>query len=248
MAFNEEIVVRAAAASSIPLISAVGHETDTTLIDFASDRRAPTPSAAAEMAVPVRLELVAELEGKALRLTKSLARLFAELRGQARAASRGLPDPKHLLDAAMQRLDDRAERLALALKTLVQARGQRLDGVARRIVPATLAAQLERARQRLGDIMPRLVHAAVRFVDRHEIRLAGLAGQLASWQQAQEKVLEKGYVRVRGDKGTVLTRAAEVAPGASLRLEFHDGIIGATASRDKRAPRETAPEKQGKLL
>src|SRR6266852_6539736 len=82
MAFNEEIVVRAAAASAIPLISAVGHETDTTLIDFASDRRAPTPTAAAEIAVPVRLDLVAELGGKISRLAGSLARLFSERRLQ----------------------------------------------------------------------------------------------------------------------------------------------------------------------
>jgi exodeoxyribonuclease VII large subunit len=248
MAFNEEAVVRAAAASAIPLISAVGHETDTTLIDYASDRRAPTPTAAAEIAVPVRLELVSELDGKGLRLTKSLTRLLGELRGQARAAARGLPDPRHILDAAMQRLDDRAERLTLSLRGLVRLGAQRLHGAARQIVPATLAAELERARKRLGDIMPRLVHAAVRSVDRHEVRLAALAGQLASWQQAQEKILEKGYVRVRGEKGTVLTRAAEVAPGGALRLEFHDGIVGATASREKRAPRDNPLDKQGKLL
>ena len=248
MAFNEEAVVRAAASSAIPLISAVGHETDTTLIDFASDRRAPTPTAAAEMAVPVRLDLVTELDGKALRLTQSLARLFAELRGQARAAARGLPDPRHVLDAAMQRLDDRAERLVLALKSVVRLGAQRLDGAARRIAPATLGGQLERARQRLGDIMPRLVHASVRFVDRYEVRLAGLAGQLSSWEKAQEGVLEKGYVRIRGDKGTILIRAAEVTPGSALRLEFHDGVVTATASRDKRVPGESAAEKQGKLL
>jgi exodeoxyribonuclease VII large subunit len=249
MAFNEEIVVRAAAGSAIPLISAVGHETDTTLIDFASDRRAPTPTAAAEMAVPVRLDLVAELDGKALRLTKSLTRRLVELRGQARAAARGLPDPRHLLDAATQRLDDRAERLVLSLRSLVRLGAQRLGGAARRIVPGLLAAELERARRRLGDIMPRLVHAAVRAVDRNEVRLAALGGQLASWHQAQEKILEKGYVRVRGDKGIVLIGAAAVAPGAALRLEFHDGIVTAAASREKRAPRDPlAAEKQGKLL
>ncbi len=249
MAFNEEIVVRAAAGSAIPLISAVGHETDTTLIDFASDRRAPTPTAAAEMAVPVRLDLVAELDGKALRLTKSLTRLLAELRGQARAAARGLPDPRHLLDTATQRLDDRAERLVLSLRSLVRLGAQRLGGAGRRIVPGLLSAELERARRRLGDIMPRLVHAAVRAVDRNEVRLAALAGQLASWHQVQEQILEKGYVRVRGDKGIVLIDAAAVAPGAALRLEFHDGIVSATASREKRAPRDPlAADKQGKLL
>ena len=93
MAFNEEIVVRAAAASRIPLISAVGHETDTTLIDFASDRRAPTPTAAAEMAVPVRLELIAEIDAKAMRLGGALARWLHERRTHLLGLARGLPDP-----------------------------------------------------------------------------------------------------------------------------------------------------------
>src|SRR6266702_1231206 len=112
MAFNEEIVVRAAAASAIPLIAAVGHETDTTLIDHASDRRAPTPTAAAEMAVPVRLDLVAEVGGKG-----------AQLAG----LSRGLPDPQDLLGAAAQRLDDRSERLRLAIAGRLDAARQRFD-------------------------------------------------------------------------------------------------------------------------
>src|SRR3977135_1385243 len=110
MPFNEEIVVRAAAASAIPLISAVGHETDTTLIDHASDRRAPTPTAAAEMAVPVRLDLIAELGGKAARLTGGLSRLFTERRLQLGGLARGLPDPQDLLGAAAQRLAHRPQR------------------------------------------------------------------------------------------------------------------------------------------
>src|SRR5712672_3887429 len=114
MPFNEEIVVRAAAASVIPLISAVGHETDTTLIDHASDRRAPTPTAAAEMAVPVRIDLLAELGAKAGRLTGGLARLFADRRLHLAGLARGLPDPQDLIGIAAQRLDDRAERLRLA--------------------------------------------------------------------------------------------------------------------------------------
>ncbi|MEL0012759.1 MAG: exodeoxyribonuclease VII large subunit, partial [Alphaproteobacteria bacterium] len=110
MAFNEENVVRAAAASAIPLISAVGHETDTTLIDFASDRRAPTPTAAAEMAVPVRADLIAQVAEDEARLTGAMTRL---LRGRAQemtALGRGLPAPRRILEGAMQRVDDWAER------------------------------------------------------------------------------------------------------------------------------------------
>src|SRR5579862_1869094 len=127
MAFNEEIVVRAAAASAIPLISAVGHETDTTLIDHASDRRAPTPTAAAEMAVPVRLDLVAEVAAKAARLSAGLSRLLAERRLRVTGLARGLPDPQDVLGAAAQRLDDRSERLRLAIAARFAAARQLLD-------------------------------------------------------------------------------------------------------------------------
>ncbi len=108
MAFNEEAVLRAAAACRIPLISAVGHETDTTLIDFVSDRRAPTPTAAAELAVPSRVELLADLAQEAARLVGALHRLAQERRLRLRQAERGLPDLPTLLGGARQRLDDRA--------------------------------------------------------------------------------------------------------------------------------------------
>src|SRR5215470_15631580 len=110
-AFNEEIVVRAAAASAIPLIAAVGHETDTTLIDHAADRRAPTPTAAAEMAVPVRAELAAQLAEHRQRMAGSLARLLDQRRLHLAGLARGLPDPQDLIGIAAQRLDDRTERL-----------------------------------------------------------------------------------------------------------------------------------------
>ena len=115
MAFNDEIVVRAAAACRIPLISAVGHETDTTLIDFVSDRRAPTPTAAAEMAIPARADLVADLAQKGSRLVGALHRLAQERRLRLSRVERGIPDLPALLGAARQRLDDRAERAVLAL-------------------------------------------------------------------------------------------------------------------------------------
>src|SRR5207248_403312 len=159
MPFNEEIVVRAAAASVIPLISAVGHETDTTLIDHASDRRAPTPTAAAEMAVPVRLDLIAELGGKAGRLAGGLSRLFAERRLRLEGLGRGLPDPRDLLGAAGQRLDDRAERLRLAIGGRLRTARQRFDLAAAGLRPAALAADLARARERLVDGDTRLAAA-----------------------------------------------------------------------------------------
>lgn len=126
MAFNEEIVVRAAAASRIPLISAVGHETDTTLIDFASDRRAPTPTAAAEMAVPVRAELLAQVFDTARRLVGASSRLVAERRTRVEGLARGLGDPRSLIEGHIQRLDDRAERLDMAVATALERRRTRV--------------------------------------------------------------------------------------------------------------------------
>src|SRR5579885_1766313 len=120
MPFNEEIVVRAAAASAIPLISAVGHETDTTLIDLAADRRAPTPTAAAEMAVPVRLDLVAQIGNIGGRMAGAMLRLLDERRLRVVGLGRGLPDPRSLLDAAAQRLDDRAERLGNGMQQFLR--------------------------------------------------------------------------------------------------------------------------------
>jgi exodeoxyribonuclease VII large subunit len=133
MAFNEEIVVRAVAACQIPVISAVGHETDTTLIDFVSDRRAPTPTAAAEMAIPARTDLVADLAQKVARLVGALNRFAQERRLLLSRAERGIPDLPALLGSARQRLDDRAERALLALPSLVARRRAVLTSVERRL-------------------------------------------------------------------------------------------------------------------
>src|SRR5665213_1263602 len=222
MAFNEEIVVRAAAASAIPLISAVGHETDTTLIDHASDRRAPTPTAAAEMAVPVRLDLIAELDGKTARLAQGLARLFSESRLHLAGLARGLPDPRDLIGGAAQRLDDRAERLRLAIRGRLDA--ARTGLAAARLRPAALAADIARARARLDDVAPRLATAAGRAVAEQRRVVEGLGGRLASLSDTHERRLREGYVVVRrGD--SVIADAAKVTPGW-LELEFHDGAAG----------------------
>ncbi len=154
MAFNDEAVVRAAALSPIPLIAAVGHETDHTLIDLAADRRAPTPTAAAELAVPARAELVARVTALAGRLVASLHRLAQEQRLRLGRAERGIPDLPALLGRARQTLDDREHRLRLALPNLLAARRTALTR-AERGMP-DLPGLLARARQTLDDRERRL--------------------------------------------------------------------------------------------
>ncbi len=170
MSFNEEIVLRAASACTIPLISAVGHETDTTLIDFVSDRRAPTPTAAAELAVPSRVELAADLAQKTARLAGALNRLTQERRLRLQRAERGLPDLPTLLGTARQRLDDRSQRLAMSLPNLLAARRAAYERTARFLpdLPSLVAA----ARLRLDEQAVRLRLALPAVVS---IRRAALA-------------------------------------------------------------------------
>jgi exodeoxyribonuclease VII large subunit len=227
-AFNEEIVVRAIAECTIPLISAVGHETDTTLADFAADLRAPTPTAAAELAVPVREDLLGQLAELALRKRRAVVRPVQL--GRERLASRAerLPRPEALLSAHVQKLDDMAERLRRGLgDRTVLARGE-LQRVGSRLSLPLLKARLDRAGDRLG--------AATRL--------------FASLDPA--RVLERGYVRVTGADGRTLVSRAAAAGEAALALHFRDGVLGAVPAASASArvtpkPRPTAPE-QGKLL
>jgi exodeoxyribonuclease VII large subunit len=177
-AFNEEIVVRAAAASAIPLISAVGHETDTTLIDFAADRRAPTPTAAAEMAVPVRAELVETVMDAARRMVGGMARMLEARRLRIEGLARGLPDVTGLLGVQMQRLDAVAERLGNAG---TNALGRRIQATALLAARLKSPAQIVDEAGRKVDAEGRALRTAMaRRMDRQEDRYEGLVGRLAS--------------------------------------------------------------------
>jgi exodeoxyribonuclease VII large subunit len=249
MTFNEEIVVRAAAASAIPLISAVGHETDTTLIDHASDLRAPTPTAAAEIAVPVRLDLLAELGGKTARLAGGLSRLFTERRLHLAGLARGLPDPQDMLGAAAQRLDDRSERLRLAIGARFAAARQRLDLASAGLRPAALAADVARARERFGDVERWLAAAIAGCIADKRDATDNFAGRLATHSEHHESLLARGYAVVWDAAATVVKDARTVRPGAALELEFYNGKVGVIAGGSRRPVRRSKPlEGQGSLF
>ena len=176
--FNEEIVVRAAAESAIPLISAVGHETDTTLIDHAADRRAPTPTAAAEMAVPVRLDLMAWVDGQEARLSRALTQGVGQRRQRLGDLSRLLPRPEALLSDPRQRLDRAEEALKSGLLRLVDRRGADLARMAGALRPAVLSGRLRTETGRLAERARRLAPALDRGVTRRGEALHTLVARL----------------------------------------------------------------------
>jgi len=150
--FNDEKVVRAVAASTIPVISAVGHETDTTLIDFVADMRAPTPTAAAEIAVPVRSELLAIVDDRSRRHFAALRRLLEGRRSEVRALARALPGPADLVAPSRQRFDLATARLGHALARATASHRRRLDGASARLRPASLDQAVKRQRRSLQDL------------------------------------------------------------------------------------------------
>jgi exodeoxyribonuclease VII large subunit len=212
--FNEEVVVRAAAASVIPLISAVGHETDVTLIDFAADRRAPTPTAAAEMAVPVRAELIARVDALVRRSLGGWLRGMDARRTELRAAARGLPDADELLAAPRQRLDTASERLSRALRAGIQLAFVRYARVSTRLAPDTLRTHVEVERRRLAVASDRSRNAFRTAHDRRAVRLQGLAGRLALAMRAN----------VTGHRNAI-ARDRERVQGLALRAERAAGTL-----------------------
>lgn len=229
--FNEEVVVRAAAASTIPLISAVGHETDTTLIDHAADRRAPTPTAAAEMAVPVRAELLGQLDGLGARLSQAALGGIARRRQRSADLARALPRPETLLEAASQRLDAWAERLPRALAGLTTLKRGRLGALPLR--PATLGARLDQGRLQLDDRAGRLAPAASRAISQRRERLEAI--DRLRQTLGYTETLRRGFAVVRAGQQVLTTRAA-AAGQTVLEIEFADGRLGVACAAAE-APR-----------
>jgi len=226
-AFNEEIVVRAAAESMIALVSGVGHETDVTLIDFAADKRAPTPTAAAEMAVPVRADLIVRVEKLSARAFSCWRHHQDGRRTELRAAARALPSRDALLAQPRQRLDTAAERLPRALIANTRQHHAAFALTAARLSPLLLQARVTRGRERARDQFARAERAVRVYLARRTGDL-DRAGQLLA-ALSYPAVLKRGFALVRGPDDRPLHSAAAIPAGTRLAIEFADGVVGATA-------------------
>jgi exodeoxyribonuclease VII large subunit len=274
--FNDEQVVRAAAASAIPLISAVGHETDTTLIDFASDQRAPTPTAAAEIAVPVRMELIAWTAEQSARLTRAARGHLDARRQRLSDLSRALGRPEALTEGARQRLDLWSDRLPGALRQAALVKRALFARSGGRIQPALLARFIEAERRHLDQWAARLA-PALRRRQEDEVRrlrqgradLDRLAGSLARAQAARlaqlvdrlaaldrtrqtlgyRETLRRGFAVVHAGEGLLTSRAAAEAR-VPTEIEFHDGrlALGPQSPTRQPPPRKPKGPDQGSLF
>jgi exodeoxyribonuclease VII large subunit len=216
--FNDEALARAAAGSAIPLISAVGHETDTTLIDFASDRRAPTPTAAAEMATPVLAELKAAVADYQRRLVACTERTLELRRNRLSAAARGLPRPDDILALARQRYDLAANRLGAALQRNAAVHERELVRTASRFTPALLERPRALKAQRVAELAARLSPAVLRRLERAEERLTSLDKLRLSLNP--ERPLELGFALVHRPDGSIVRDGAVLEAGEAVTLEF----------------------------
>jgi exodeoxyribonuclease VII large subunit len=227
-AFNEEEVVRAVADCRIPLISAIGHETDTTLIDFAADRRAPTPTAAAEMAVPVRADLMSRIAEIEARIRGGIAQRLERATQALRAAERGLLNPAEMVERRAQAVDLAVAGLERGLQQRLSAAALRLTDLGARLRPperrfAEVAAEL-------GNLGSRLDHAMGTQLDRQGAAL-DQSGRLLEANSFQ-RVLERGFALVTAGDGTPVKRAAEAPDSAEVQLRFADGNRAARLDPD----------------
>ncbi len=227
MAFNEEIVVRAVAEGAIPLISAVGHETDTTLIDFASDRRAPTPTAAAEMAVPVRAELISQTMDYVRRSFGAFSRGMTQRRTHLAALARVLPRADQLFAQPRQCFDYASERLRYALDSNLQKHRRALTKAEALLRPIALRRQIVVNGERTIVLARRMDQVMRARLDKKRAILESYARFLEG--MSYKSVLARGFALVRGEDGAIRRQAAAIASGDALSLTFADGSVGAVA-------------------
>jgi exodeoxyribonuclease VII large subunit len=221
-AFNDEALARAVVACSIPLISAVGHETDTTLIDFVSDRRAPTPTAAAEVATPVLAELKALVSDFGTRMHRCGGRTVEDRRGRVEAAGRALTRVTDLVELAAQRFGIISGRLAAGLAKNAAAHERDLVRISGRLSPLLLQRPQAVQRQRLEGFASRLQPGVLRGLERASERLGALAKLYVAVDP--ERPLQRGFARVTRADGSIVHAGAALASGEEVAIKFGDQV------------------------
>lgn len=242
--FNEEEVVRAAAASQIPLISAVGHETDVTLIDYASDRRAPTPTGAAEMAVPVKSELVNYVLDQGTRLRAAQARNIATAKDRLRAVSAALPKAQDLTSVPRQRFDMATMRLGNALNQFVDRKRASYSQISARLSPHGLRQKQQNFANQIESLGARLQPAALAAFERKQTKVENLGKLLDSL--SHKKALERGFALVTDTKGNLVRSASTPQTGEGLNVQFADGDLGVVVTEGKPPSQKPKPKSPGK--
>lgn len=218
MAFNEEVVVRAIADSTIPIISAVGHETDTTLADFAADRRAPTPTAAAEMAVPERMALLAQIDDDGARLKKSASRVILNAQNLLQTRIAQLGHPARMLDGHVQRLDHLSDTLKHGFDRSLMLANNRVTMMGAKLRhPQDLVTDKGKA---LVSVADRLSLQGTKLCDSHTQKLAPLGRMLESL--SFKATLQRGFVVVRDKDNNPVTDPTTIKNGTDLTLEYKD--------------------------
>ena len=220
--FNDEALARTVADCPIPVISAVGHETDSTLIDFVSDRRAPTPTAAAEMATPVLAELKAAIADYGARMHRCGGRVVEDRRNRVAAADRALKRVPDLVRLAEQRFDIVSGKLGAALARNAAVHERDLVRVASRLSPLLLQRPQAIQRQRLDAVVTRLKPAAERRLERLGERLGALAKLYGAVDP--ERPLQRGFARVTREDGSLVTQGASLANGEAVQIKFGDKV------------------------
>jgi exodeoxyribonuclease VII large subunit len=224
-AFNDEALARAIAACPIPTISAVGHETDFTIADFVADVRAPTPSAAAELAVPVAAELVAEMRVLGGRLGRGLVADLGSRRLELERVRARLGDPRRLIDDRKQALDDLADRAGRALGSAISRRRKELQGLESCMLRAHPQRRIADQRTALGLLERRLLQTSAGFLGQRRRAFDSLSSKLDALSPL--KILDRGYSLTRGPDGTVLRSREGLAKGDAVTVTLRDGDLRA---------------------
>jgi len=227
--FNSEALVRAVAASDIPVISAVGHETDTTLIDYVADRRAPTPTAAAEMAVPVLSDLLIRANRLENQITSIITRYIKQLDSVVLGLARGLTSPQRIIENYYQSVDDKFDRIEQSIRVKFYQKKESFGFMLHRLKRVSFLQNINQLSQDLKNLESKLLsqcHLKLKDCGKH---LNYISGLLESFSHVN--VLKRGYALIRSNTGNPIVSSKNLSPDQSVDIQLKDGVIHATIDK-----------------